>query len=167
MFWHRKRSAVLKALVGFARKNIVPLAVVLLLAVEGMTMHFMMPASASETTSAVDEASPGTGRVEIPVGDYKVRNHQNPADDHIVKFSVCLMVDAADATKIQNAIKEHEQRAREAISIVARRAKPEILGEPTLATLKRRIGVAIKTAIHQAEGPEIDVLLPDFLVQKG
>jgi flagellar basal body-associated protein FliL len=155
------------SLFSFARRNVVPLAVVLLLAVEGLTFHFMLPASVSEADTAAASVSTSDARVEIPMGDYKVRNHQNPADDHIVKFAVCLMVPSEHEKLLKDAIKEHEQRAREAISIVARRAKPEILGEPTLATLRRRISVAIKSAIRQSDGPEFEVLLPDFLVQKG
>ncbi|MBY0585939.1 hypothetical protein K2X85_02120 [bacterium] len=157
----------MRSLMAFVKKNVVPLAVVILLAIEGMTFHFMMPSPHPPKEAEKASEDHHSGHVEIPLGDYKVRNHQNPADDHIVKFTVCLMADGTAASKLKDAIKEHEQRAREAISTVARRAKPEILGEPTLATLKRRIGVAIKTAIHQSDGPEFDVLLPDFLVQKG
>jgi flagellar basal body-associated protein FliL len=154
-------------MLGFLRKNIIPLAIVALLAVEGLTFHFMLP-STSPTAAEQSPTAPGDSeRIEIPLGEYKVRNHQNPADDHIVKFSVCLMTDLRSEKILQDALKEHQQRAREAVSTVARRAKPEILGEPTLATLKRRISVAIKSAIRQTEGPAFEVLLPDFLVQKG
>jgi flagellar basal body-associated protein FliL len=154
-------------MMGFLRKNVIPLVIVILLAIEGLTFHFMLPSDSPPADAQTQTASSESERIEIPLGDYKVRNHQNPADDHIVKFSVCLMTDLVSEKILQGALKEHEQKAREAVSTVARRAKPEILGEPTLATLKRRISVAIKSAIRQTEGPEFDVLLPDFLVQKG
>ena len=161
------KGQTVASMLGFLRKNIIPLAIVILLAIEGLTFHFMLPSSTPPAEEKSQSQSNESARIEIPLGEYKVRNHQNPADDHIVKFSVCLMTDQGNEKALNDALKEHEQKAREAVSTVARRAKPEILGEPTLATLKRRISVAIKSAIRQTEGPEFEVLLPDFLVQKG
>jgi flagellar basal body-associated protein FliL len=151
----------------FVRRHPLVIAVSLLLAGEGVMMSFYF-APPSPKATADDSAQPASAeRIEITAGDYKVRNHQIPGDDYVLKFSVCLTTGSEKHEELAQRYKDHEQRVREAIAIVARRANGEVLSETTLATLKRRFRVAVADAMAIKSDREFDILLPDFLMQKG
>lgn len=158
----------MRALLGFVRRYAFFIALLALCLGECALLYAMIPKPKSADPVAQTKKNGTSLLAEVPIGDYRVRNHQIPGDDHVIKFSICLTLDEEAKPEIEERFQHHEHRVREAVAIVARRAGPTELAEPTLATFKRRLRVAIVGAMRYPEyGPEFEVVLPDFLMQRG
>lgn len=153
-------------LFSLIRRHPLMVIIAILIGIEAIMLVAMVPAP-SRGVDAATAGGPVESVSEILLGDFKVRNHQMPGDDHVIKFSLCLVTAMENHPVIDAKVKERSHRIRESVAVVARRAGAEVLAEDTLATLKRRIRVAIVGVIDGPDLPEFDVLLPDFLVQKG
>ena len=151
------------------RRHSLVVVALLLVATEGMLLFIFipLPTKASQVEAAhIEGGILDDGKAEVPLGDLSVRNHQIPGDEYLIRFSVCLITTPEQIDLLQSRYEEHHQKVREAAAIVARRASVDVLRESSLTTFKRRIRVAVTSAMQLTDEPEFDVVLPDFLMQK-
>lgn len=139
------------------------------LAFDAIVLALLVPPTATATAddATAMEESGEPSRAEFSLGDFQVRNFQTPGRDYLVKFGICLTVDDRGKEELHEVYRRHEQRVREAIGIAVRKADSQVLTEPTLATLKRRLRVAILAAMSTPEPRIADVLIPDFTINQG
>lgn len=135
---------------------------------QAAVLYCLIPVQGSATAavSATGSGESSPFRIEIALGEFQVRNFQTPGSELLVKFRVCLTVEESNKERLLEAFRKHEQRVREAIGIAVRKADEETLGEPSLATLKRRLRVAILAAMQVDSAALLDVLMPDFTVTR-
>ncbi|MBX9655099.1 hypothetical protein K2Y11_15910 [bacterium] len=150
------------------RHSLFVIAFVLIASEAALLFVFIpIPSKASQVEAAHIEAGiVNDGKAEVPIGDLSVRNHQIPGDEYMIRFGICLVTTPEEMDFLQSRFDEHQQKVREAASVVARRASVDVLRESSLTTFKRRLRVAIASAMQLKEDQEFEVVLPDFLMQK-
>ena len=159
----------MKVLWRIMKRHSLVVVALALVATEGTLLFIFIPLPSKKSrleASQVDGGIMDDGKAEIPIGDLGVRNHQIPGDEYTIRFSICLITTPDRMDLLQSRFEEHEQKVREAASIVARRASVDVLRESSLTTFKRRIRVAVSSALQLTDEQEFDVVLPDFLMQK-
>lgn len=156
-------------ILGYLRRHPLLTLLAVSIVVDAIALALLLPpasaAKADEASETHESSEPD--RIEFSLGNFQVRNFQTPGADYLVKFGVCLTVDALSQEELQELFHRHEQRIREAIGIAVRKADNQVLTEPTLATLKRRLRVAILAAMSTPEPRIVDVLIPDFTVNRS
>lgn len=163
-----RKSSGEEQMFQFLKRHPVLIVGSLVIFIEGVFLALAVPrpATAAPQTASTTGVLPD-GRSEVFLGDFRVRNHQIPGDNYVIKFTLCLAVPPDYEPELESALKNHEQRVRESVSIVARRADANVLAESSLPTLKRRMKAAIVGAIQTDRFDDIEVLLPAFLMARG
>jgi hypothetical protein len=143
----------------------IPIAVAVIMIVEGAVLWFVLPAKAAPADAAVakkEEAEEKIETVEKEVGKFSTINAVNPEGELKIDCMIAVETNKKFDKEAADAFKNAQHKMKEAINVTIRKAQQETLLEPSLGTLKRQLREALKEVVGKEKELVHAVIVSEF-----